>query len=151
MAKRCIFEYGHQAWLKILIHQSTVVNDFSSFQLVHLIVNSIISAVITFNSCGGTRKTTTTSTSCFKISPLRIQIWYLDTLIRCKTRTTPQKSCEACARMSWWIAKIISACILAPANRAIFALLVNTTSQGDMHGLIKARLQKWQQGIYRWQ
>lgn len=33
VAKRCIFEYGHQAWLKILIHQSTVVNDFPSFQL----------------------------------------------------------------------------------------------------------------------
>lgn len=82
MTKSCISVYGHKAWLKILIHQSTVVNDFPSFQLVLLILNSIISVVITFNSCGGTGNTKTTSASCFKVSPLRIKIWGLDTSFR---------------------------------------------------------------------
>lgn len=132
---------------KILIHQNTVVNNFPSSQLVQLILDFIISVVITFNSCWGTRNTQTTSVPCFKLCLLRIKT----TVFRCKTRRTQQKSCDACARMAF-----ISAYIMVQAM-GLYTPIVNTTShshilaQWDMHGLIKTRLQTEQQGIYRWQ
>lgn len=76
---------------KIPIHQSTVVNHFPSSQLVQLILDFIISVVMTFDSCWGTRNTQTTAASCFKLHLLRIKT----TVFRWKTRITQQKSCDA--------------------------------------------------------
>lgn len=80
VAKKGIFKYKHQAWLKILIHQSTVINDFTSFQLVQLLLKAIISVVITFSSSGGARNTKTICASRNKKC--------LDTLVSCRTRRT---------------------------------------------------------------